>query len=328
MAKKFVVGANVTANLARIEQSADQLAAKESFSIQYLNLAAIVRSEKNFYRIEDIDALAEDILLHGLQHNLVVRPTEAGTYELISGERRFTALSRLAAEGNAQFQLVPCKIEDVDDLIAEERLIAANALTRVLMPAEQLEQVARLKEIYRQRQARGETLPGRLRERIAEKLQISPAQVGKLERLAEQLTETERAAFSSGELNVKTATETVKAKQPAKQRSAKDKTELSAQRAGEAEVAAIYDDVVESDAAPVAGEGMHSSIPEPTTNTQMSDDVKVITRALQEQIIKGIADISNAVKSFKDLPHAHSSGAAYLETVAGALREIIADLET
>ncbi|MDU3355205.1 ParB N-terminal domain-containing protein [Clostridium sp.] len=54
--------------------------------------------------------MAEDIKINGLNHNLVVRPTENGTYELISGERRFTALSKLVLEGHKQFINIPCKV--------------------------------------------------------------------------------------------------------------------------------------------------------------------------------------------------------------------------
>lgn len=68
--------------------------------------------------------------MNGLNHSLVVRKLDNGLYELLSGERRYTALTKLVNEGNKTFALVPCKVIEVNDIDAEIILIQANAQTR------------------------------------------------------------------------------------------------------------------------------------------------------------------------------------------------------
>ena len=95
MSKKFSISEGMLNGISKNVKKVTELEAKEGFKLEYIDINKIHRSEKNFYEIIDIDDLAEDIKINGLNHNLVVRPTENGTYELISGERRFTALSKL-----------------------------------------------------------------------------------------------------------------------------------------------------------------------------------------------------------------------------------------
>lgn len=111
---------------------------------------------KNFYEIVDIESLAEDIKLNGLNHNLVVRKLDNDMYELISGERRYTALSKLVNEGNKEFNLVPCKVIESNDIDSEIILIQANAQSRELTEVEKLTQVERLQELYKIKKKNGE----------------------------------------------------------------------------------------------------------------------------------------------------------------------------
>ncbi|WP_394899146.1 ParB/RepB/Spo0J family partition protein [Clostridium paraputrificum] len=144
MSKKFSISEGMLNGISKNVKKVTELEAKEGFKLEYIDINKIHRSEKNFYEIINIDDLAEDIKINGLNHNLVVRPTENGTYELISGERRYTALSKLVNEGNNQFASVPCKIVELNDLDAEIVLIQANAQTRELSESEKLKQVQRL----------------------------------------------------------------------------------------------------------------------------------------------------------------------------------------
>ena len=95
----------------------------------------------NDYRLRDteegIATLAADIEKNGLLHNLVVSKRENGRYVIISGERRFRALSLLfekekAAAGDAaKYRYVPCRV--VEGLTERQEMImldAANLQTR------------------------------------------------------------------------------------------------------------------------------------------------------------------------------------------------------
>ena len=206
MSKKFSISEGMLNGISKNVKKVTELEAKEGFKIQYLDINKIHRSEKNFYEIIDIDDLAEDIKINGLNHNLVVRPTENGTYELISGERRYTALSKLVNEGNKQFASVPCKIVELNDLDAEIVLIQANAQTRELSESEKLKQVQRLSELYKAKKANGEKV-GKIREVIANDLKLSPTQVGRYERINNNLIPELKELLEQGNLSTSNASE-------------------------------------------------------------------------------------------------------------------------
>lgn len=96
-----------------------------------LDINSLVPSQNNFYGIREIEELAESINENGLMHNLVVRKKDDGTYEIISGERRYRALKSLG------YEKIPCQVkENLSDLDAELMLIQANAEQRELTPSE------------------------------------------------------------------------------------------------------------------------------------------------------------------------------------------------
>ena len=206
MSKKFSINDGMLNSISKNVKKVTELEAKEGFKLEYIDINKIHRSEKNFYEIIDIDDLAEDIKINGLNHNLVVRPTENGTYELISGERRYTALSKLVNEGNKQFASVPCKIVELNDLDAEIVLIQANAQTRELSESEKLKQVQRLSELYKAKKANGEKV-GKIREVIANDLKLSPTQVGRYERINNNLIQELKELLEQGNLSTSNASE-------------------------------------------------------------------------------------------------------------------------
>lgn len=206
MSKKFSISEGMLNGISKNVKRVTELEAKEGFKLEYIDINKIHRSEKNFYEIIDIDDLAEDIKINGLNHNLVVRPTENGTYELISGERRYTALSKLVNEGNKQFASVPCKIVELNDLDAEIVLIQANAQTRELSESEKLKQVQRLSELYKAKKANGEKV-GKIREVIANDLKLSPTQVGRYERINNNLIPELKELLEQGNLSTSNASE-------------------------------------------------------------------------------------------------------------------------
>lgn len=206
MSKKFSISEGMLNGISKNVKKVTELEAKEGFKLEYIDINKIHRSEKNFYEIIDIDDLAEDIKINGLNHNLVVRPTENGTYELISGERRYTALSKLVNEGNNQFASVPCKIVELNDLDAEIVLIQANAQTRELSESEKLKQVQRLSELYKAKKANGEKV-GKIREVIANDLKLSPTQVGRYERINNNLIPELKELLEQGNLSTSNASE-------------------------------------------------------------------------------------------------------------------------
>jgi len=112
----------------RDEGSGDTFA----FKIDILHIDQIEPSPLNFYSVDDVAELKDSIELIGLQQNLVVRKMAGSLkYTLVSGERRYTALKQLVAEGKEGFARIPCKIEkSIDDVQAEMQLIFAKMTTQ------------------------------------------------------------------------------------------------------------------------------------------------------------------------------------------------------
>jgi len=207
MSKKFSISNGMLNGISKNIEKANTLEAKNNFKVEYIDIKDIKRNEKNFYEIVNVDELAEDIKMNGLNHNLVVRQLENGTYELISGERRYTALNKLVTEGNKLFALVPCKVIEANDVDAEIILIQANAQTRELTDLEKLEQVKRLKELYTTKKANGENIPGRIRNLIANDLKLSATQVSRYESINNNLIPELKEILEIGNLTIANASE-------------------------------------------------------------------------------------------------------------------------
>ncbi|OSA89548.1 UNVERIFIED_ORG: chromosome partitioning protein ParB [Clostridium botulinum] len=153
---------------------------KKSFTKE-LDIDSLVPSKNNFYGIREIEELAESIKENGLMHNLVVRDIGNGKYEIISGERRCTALKKLG------YEKVPCQIRDINDLDAELMLIHANLEQRELTPTEKMEGIKRLENIYKQKRKNGEKLEGKTRDLIGKDLGLSGVQVGRYKKVDKDL---------------------------------------------------------------------------------------------------------------------------------------------
>lgn len=207
MSKKFSISEGMLNGISKNIEKSNTLEAKNNFKVEYIDIKDIKRNEKNFYEIVNVDELAEDIKMNGLNHNLVVRKLENGTYELISGERRYTALNKLVQEGNNLFALVPCKVIEANDIDAEIILIQANAQTRELTDLEKLEQVKRLKELYTTKKANGEKIPGKVRNLIANDLNLSATQVSRYESINNNLIPELKEILENGNLTISNASE-------------------------------------------------------------------------------------------------------------------------
>ncbi|NFO10954.1 ParB/RepB/Spo0J family partition protein [Clostridium botulinum] len=153
---------------------------KKSFTKE-LDIYSLVPSKNNFYGIREIEELTESIKENGLMHNLVVRDIGNGKYEIISGERRYTALKKLG------YEKVPCQIREINDLDAELMLIHANLEQRELTPTEKMEGIKRLENIYKQKRKNGEKLDGKTRDLIGKDLGLSGVQIGRYKKVDKDL---------------------------------------------------------------------------------------------------------------------------------------------
>lgn len=178
-----------------------------AFKIEFLDISDIEPSELNKYSVDDVAELKASIELVGLQQNLVVRKRDdMAKYELISGERRYTAISQLVDEGKKDFARVPCKIiKSIDDIQAELQLIFANSTARRLSGHELTWQTGRLTEILRAYRDGGYKMTGKTRDIVAELLKVSPSQVHRLESIDKKLIPELKDEFQKETINTTTA---------------------------------------------------------------------------------------------------------------------------
>lgn len=202
MARKLTIDSSIATDV--------KSAATDSFkdNISMIEIDKIKESVDNFYSINDIDTLADDIERQGLKHNLVVieDSNSPGTYFIKSGHRRLNAIKKLVNENKYNSKYIPCLIDGKksrNETVLD--LIMLNATTRVMSDAELYKQYEKLKEVLDNLKSDGIKVHGRLRERVAEMLNVSPAQVGKIENIKRNAVDEIKEAVESGDMTIATA---------------------------------------------------------------------------------------------------------------------------
>ena len=147
--------------------------------VKMIPLADIHPNPRNFYpRVENLEDLESSIQANGLLEPLTVVPDEAGGYRLISGHNRFAALRQIHSEKYQDG--VPCLVlPAMDEHVELSAIIEANR-QRVKTPALLAEEADKLTQAYMARKRSGENLPGRIRDRVAEAMQISKTKLANL----------------------------------------------------------------------------------------------------------------------------------------------------
>lgn len=172
MAKREVdIAAMLGGQLAKVSES--------DTPVRMIPLADIHPNPRNFYpKIKNLEDLEESIQANGLLEPLTVVPDDAGGYRLISGHNRFAVLRRIHS---AKYQDgVPCLVlPAMDEHVELAAIIEANR-QRVKTPALLAEEAEKLTHAYMARKRAGEDLPGRIRDRVAEAMQISKTKLANL----------------------------------------------------------------------------------------------------------------------------------------------------
>lgn len=183
------------------------------FRTKDISITDIYPNGNNFYAMQDIEALAEDIKAVGLLENLTVMyaPQDGKSYKLLGGERRWRALCLLAEKGYNEFSAATCQIRNAENERAEMIEIIMCNRQRVKTVWEQIEEEKRLKETLQEMKKNKETLKGydlqdgRLRDTIAAILNYSAAKVGQMETIARNLTGELQEALKDEKINFSTA---------------------------------------------------------------------------------------------------------------------------
>lgn len=164
------------------------------------------------YSIESIEELADSIeLAGGVLHNLVVRePDKDGRYQIISGERRWTACKHLVEQGKEQYGEVGCLIEHVhDEDTLQLMLVLANSTARQLTDAEKMRQAEALTAVLTRMRKEGK-VQGRVRDLVGKMLKTTSGQLARYHAIQANLQGGLRDRFERGEVGVSVAYEASK----------------------------------------------------------------------------------------------------------------------
>lgn len=172
-----------------------------------LNIRDLVPSKNNFYSVENVEELKTSIEMFGVLQNLTVKPLDNGRYEIVSGHRRHKACMELVAEGKTEFEYIPCGIQTEQDEIKERiLLIMTNSTARELSDWEKMKQAEELRKSFEELKKR-ENLTGRIRDLVAEALNTSPTQIGRLNAIDNNLTPEFKEEFKQGKIGTSAAYE-------------------------------------------------------------------------------------------------------------------------
>lgn len=175
--------------------------------ITYIDLDKLIADDKNFYELSNIQELASNIQLCGLQQPIRVREAENGRYRIVSGHRRCAALRSLVEQGLDRFGRVACIIEhgEASEAMQELRLIFANSSTRQLTSAEQMHQAERVEALLYQLKEEGVNFPGRMRDQVAAACKVTGTKLAELKVIREKLQEPFKGQFERNEINASAA---------------------------------------------------------------------------------------------------------------------------
>ena len=164
------------------------------------------------YSVASIEELADSIeLAGGVLHNLVVRePDEDGRYQIISGERRWTACKYLVEHGREQYREVGCLIEhERDEDILQLMLVLANSTARQLTDAEKMRQAEALTAVLTRMRKEGKA-QGRVRDLVGKMLKTTSGQLARYHAIQANLQGGLRDKFEHGKIGISVAYEASK----------------------------------------------------------------------------------------------------------------------
>lgn len=149
---------------------------------------------------ETIAELAADIEANGLMHPIVVNHV-GDRYVLISGERRFRAISVL------HWKVVQANVyESLNKFGEMKRLCAANFQVRQYTAAEMLDHYQHLTRLLFA-QSSEESLSAKQKDEVAELLNVTRRQVSKYARICKDLSQEERQAITENRMSINQADE-------------------------------------------------------------------------------------------------------------------------
>lgn len=187
--------------------------ASDSFvdRVKMIEYDKLIPSNTNFYDLSELELLSDDIERQGLKQNLVVIENESkkGTFFIKCGHRRHAAIGKMIEDGRMPINpKLPCYVEtEQSKNVTQLNLIMLNATQRNYSDSDIMQEHEQLVEILENLKTEGREIKGRMRDNIAKILNISPAQVGKIENVKHRAVPEIIEAVKNGDMTLSTANE-------------------------------------------------------------------------------------------------------------------------
>lgn len=173
-----------------------------------LDPRTLIPSERNKYAQDDIEELADNMLLVGQLQEVIVGRVE-GQDRIIVGHRRTAAAVLNIQRGHDSFKLIDCKVKEMTEAMFMLTLHSANIFNRHLSDWELTEGVAEFKKYLIAAREAGEVeITGKMRDYIADAIGVSTGKMAQMESITNNLCEEGKEAFKNGDINFTTAYET------------------------------------------------------------------------------------------------------------------------
>lgn len=173
-----------------------------------LDPRTLIPSERNKYAQDDIEELADNMLLVGQLQEVIVGRVE-GQDRIIVGHRRTAAAVLNIQRGHDSFKLIDCKVKEMTEAMFMLTLHSANIFNRHLSDWELTEGVAEFKKYLIAAREAGEVeITGKMRDYIADAIGVSTGKMAQMESITNNLCEEGKETFKNGDINFTTAYET------------------------------------------------------------------------------------------------------------------------
>lgn len=173
-----------------------------------LDPRTLIPSEHNKYSQDNIEELADNMLLVGQLQEIIVGRVD-GQDRIIVGHRRTAAAVLNIERGHDEFKLVDCKIKEMSESLFMLTLHSANIFNRQLSDWELTNGVAEFKKYLEQAKEAGElVIEGKMRDYIASATGKSTGKINQINSINNNLCEEGKEAFKDGKINFSTAYET------------------------------------------------------------------------------------------------------------------------
>lgn len=211
----MAAGWSVMDALNRNSKAAAEDKPRARFRTKDISIRKMYSNDRNFYSMNGIEKLAQEILTVGLLENMTVMyaPCERGEYRIIAGERRWRALQLLLKKGYEEFEIATCQIKSVAEEHEEMvNIIMANAYRDKTM-ADLLQEEQQLRKSLQYMKDNGLTLQGytldsgRLRDVIASIMQMSGTKIAQIDSINERLISEFTEQLKEGRLTFSAAYE-------------------------------------------------------------------------------------------------------------------------